>query len=264
MTSQYGGTIPRLDELVAGQVLGDLSTEEQSELMQYPAKDVGDRVEKAELAAARVWLTVEESLGRISEPIPAALRSKINVTLRDAKPQSVLSSSKERGTLGSRELIAWCAALAASLMAVFAWLPRTLVDRSDQVSLVDMRRSLLAKATDVIKADWTSPSDGKGLGGDVVWSDELQEGYMRFQDLAPNDPTIEQYQLWIIDPSRDSKPVDGGVFDITSRGEQIVKIGSRLKIAKPQAFAITIEKPGGVVVSDQSRLPLLAKVAASP
>jgi hypothetical protein len=33
-----------------------------------------------------------------------------------------------------------------------------------------------------------------------------------------------------------------------------------LPIAKPTLFAITVERPGGVVVSDRSRLPLLASV----
>ena len=67
----------------------------------------------------------------------------------------------------------------------------------------------------------------------------------------------------IIDPSRDEKPVDGGVFDIASFGESIVAIQAKLRVNKPTVFAITVEKPGGVVVSDQTRLPLLAKSAVN-
>jgi len=66
--------------------------------------------------------------------------------------------------------------------------------------------------------------------------------------------------LWIIDPSRDEKPIDGGVFDITSDIESIVPINAKLAVGQPTVFAITVEKPGGVVVSDQKRLPLIAKV----
>ena len=78
--------------------------------------------------------------------------------------------------------------------------------------------------------------------------------------MPPNDPSQEQYQLWIIDPERDAEPIDGGVFDVASSGEVVVPIQAKLKVLKPAAFAITIEKPGGVVVSTQERLPLLAQV----
>ena len=96
-----------------------------------------------------------------------------------------------------------------------------------------------------------------------MWSTASQQGYMTLRGLPVNDATQEQYQLWIIDPSRDDKPVDGGVFDIASTGESIVPIQAKLRVDKPTVFAITVEKPGGVVVSDQKRLPLLAKVAVN-
>ena len=80
--------------------------------------------------------------------------------------------------------------------------------------------------------------------------------------MPVNDPGVEQYQLWIIDPRRDDEPIDGGVFDISKSGEVIVPINAKLDVISPQAFAVTIEKPGGVVVSTQERLPLLAKVDA--
>jgi hypothetical protein len=40
---------------------------------------------------------------------------------------------------------------------------------------------------------------------------------MSLKNLAVNDPTQNQYQLWIVDPERDELPVDGGVFDITRK-----------------------------------------------
>lgn len=83
---------------------------------------------------------------------------------------------------------------------------------------------------------------------------------MTIRGLPVNDISKEQYQLWIIDPTRDEKPVDGGVFDISNATQSIISIRAKLQVDKPTLFAITIEKPGGVVVSDQKRLPLLAKV----
>ena len=38
-------------------------------------------------------------------------------------------------------------------------------------------------------------------------------------------------------------------------------IEAKLPVSNAVMFAITVERPGGVVVSDRSRLPLLAKVA---
>ena len=35
---------------------------------------------------------------------------------------------------------------------------------------------------------------------------------------------------------------------------------AKLEVISPQVFAITVEKPGGVVVSAQDNLPLLAKI----
>ncbi len=68
---------------------------------------------------------------------------------------------------------------------------------------------------------------------------------MRFVDLPINDPEVEQYQLWIIDPSRDDEPIDGGVFNITSPGESIVAVQAKLPVNRPTAFAVTIENQAG-------------------
>ncbi len=84
---------------------------------------------------------------------------------------------------------------------------------------------------------------------------------MHFHGLPKNDPGKEQYQLWIIDPTRDDEPIDGGVFDASGAADVVIPIQAKLAVGSPQAFAITIEKPGGVVVSKQDRLPLLASVA---
>ena len=78
--------------------------------------------------------------------------------------------------------------------------------------------------------------------------------------MPANDPGQSQYQLWIVDPDRSAQPVDGGVFDIPSgTKEVIIPIDAKLDVSKPQAFAITLEKPGGVVVSAG---PLLVVAAA--
>ena len=96
--------------------------------------------------------------------------------------------------------------------------------------------------------------------GDVVWSDKEQKGYIRLSGLPKNDPTKETYQIWIVAENQDPKtPVDGGTFDVNADGEIIIPIDAKVKVQNPQAFAITIEKPGGVVVSKQDKVAALAK-----
>ena len=104
------------------------------------------------------------------------------------------------------------------------------------------------------------PESATGIG-DVVWSPSRQQGFMRFRGLAANDPAVAQYQLWIFDAERDEAyPVDGGVFDVPpeANGDVVVRIDPRLVVSRAVAFAVTVEQPGGVVVSSRSRLPLLA------
>jgi anti-sigma-K factor RskA len=127
------------------------------------------------------------------------------------------------------------------------------------------REQLLASAPDVIKATW-APGNVKEIdqvGGEVVWSDEKQEGYMTFKGLPANDASKETYQLWIFEENQgDKTPIDGGVFDVNENGEVVVPISAKLKAKNPALFAITIEKPGGVVVSKREKIAAAAKIEA--
>jgi hypothetical protein len=134
-------------------------------------------------------------------------------------------------------------------------------------SPTEARAQLLASAADVQTLPWTATADpaAKGARGDVVWSPSKQEGYLRFVGLAPNDPTLIQYQLWIFDQLRDERyPVDGGVFDAVAAGpdgEVVIKISPKLFVNQPVLFAITVEPPGGVVVSKRERIVVTAAPA---
>ncbi len=92
-------------------------------------------------------------------------------------------------------------------------------------------------------------SELQGVRGSVRWSDKLQVGTLVFTGLPANDRTTTQYQLWIVDPTRDARPVDGGVFDVPPSGNVTIPVAARLPVRTPAAFVITREKPGGVVVS---------------
>ncbi|MDX2184594.1 MAG: anti-sigma factor [Gemmatimonadaceae bacterium] len=159
----------------------------------------------------------------------------------------------------------WLVAAAAALLWVAA--PRGPSRETPApvatVSPAELRSRLLAQPNAALRLEWTATTDrtALGAGGDVVWSDPTQSGVMRIAGLAPNDRTAWQYQLWIFDRSRDERyPVDGGVFDIpTGVTEAMIPIRARVPVGEAVMFAVTVERPGGVVVSTRERVALLAQ-----
>ena len=261
----------RIQELAAGFSLGDLSEAEMHEIKSYDPKILLDMIERSEDAAARTFLTFQNTMP--TEAMPADLSERLKKMasgfILDAEksavtnPIPVVTASPSNVTsprVNLREMTAWLCMAASIAFALCVWLPSR---RVETASLQAQRDKFVSSAADMVRTKWELPAPDPTKGtdlGEVVWSTEAQQGFMTFRGLPANDPTKEQYQLWIIDPSRDEKPVDGGVFDIASAGESIVPIRAKLRVDKPTVFAITVEKPGGVVVSDQKRLPLLAKL----
>ena len=170
--------------------------------------------------------------------------------------------------------VPWMVAAASLLIAtVSIFMPRA----TQSIPDLNTQRLALIESTpadELTQWDWISTDDAAVIGdviGDVVWSDTLNKGYMRISGLAVNDPSLNQYQLWIFDAARPTgelpqfgeglltqRPIDGGVFDMSEDGEVIIEINAKLFVQNAAAFAITVEPPGGVVVSDRSRVPLLA------
>lgn len=179
----------------------------------------------------------------------------------------------------------WWAAAAAVVVAIAGWYPRLAptpvaqapvetppVQQPRELTPAERRAALLAStpAERLVRWSWATTDDpaAKGVQGDVVWDPATQQGYMRFVGLPANDVSDHQYQLWIFDAQRDDRyPVDGGVFDVSAagatgaNGEVVVPIRARLPVTTPALFAVTVEKPGGVVVSSRERIVVLAKPA---
>src|ERR1044072_9990069 len=168
-------------------------------------------------------------------------------------------------------LLGWgVAAAACVVLAIKVWMtrlqPAPVVKNppiEEKLTPAQMRQRLIDSGGDVIQARWTvgNDKDVKEISGDIVWSDVKQAGYMRFRGLPVNDRAKQTYQLWIFDETQDEKtPIDGGTFDIGSDGDVIIPINAKLKASKPKQFAVTVEKPGGVVVSKRDKVAALAKV----
>lgn len=273
----------RLLELILAQADGTLSPAEAAELARLGAGGAAE-AERRLLAATELALIDLEA--REAVPLPASLRDRLiaaggahfagagrggvvaNVDRgRDGLPAVVPGpiATYRREAPGGRPTVlarlGWVAAAAGLALAALAWWPARQPGPGAATGPLALQRQVDA-AADAVRWPFAGKVDEfKAAGGEVVWSDALQRGYMRLKDLAANDPSRAQYQLWIVDPARSKEPVDGGVFDIApgAAGEVIVPIDAKLAVRQPAAFAITREKPGGVVVSAGPLLVVAAR-----
>jgi len=78
----------------------------------------------------------------------------------------------------------------------------------------------------------------------AVWDPEQQNGLLTMEKLPPIADT-QDYQIWVVDPAYPN-PVDGGVFHIASDGRVVLPFRPAQPVAHAAAFAISLEKKGGV------------------
>ncbi len=254
----------RLRNLLADQALFELSVEEQAELRALLGESTVNP-QSFEWTAALASVALRPGP---YEPLPDALRAKIVAAAPEHQAAAQIIAESQRAAPAStgqrdgirfREALAWFAAAACLLIAFMLWSN----SHPPTQSMAQARATLLQQEPKLRPLAWTATDDpaAKGATGDVVWSNDKQQGFLRFKGLARNDPAKDQYQLWIFDGKQDERyPIDGGVFDVDSAtGDVVVPIHAKLHVADPKMFAVTVEKPGGVVVSDRKHIALLAK-----
>lgn len=271
----------RMLDLLTDQVLFGLTPEQKTELEEFEGKypELKDN-NSFDLTAGAISLTKIEEI----EPMPEHLRSKIlssadeffseqassaNVIsfqprLHEVAPPVIINNTETAPKGNAWQWLGWAFAAAACIaLAVNLWFtknqPQTLVLTASQ-----QREQLLKESPDIVKADWAEPNPNQkqGISGDIVWSNSRQKGFLRLRGFPQNDANKETYQLWIIDANQDEKtPIDGGVFNVSETGEVIIPINAKIKVEKPKMFAVTAEKPGGVVVSKREKLLTIAKVS---
>ena len=289
----------RLHELLATRAVEGLDDAEQRELAEFEARYPGlddEALDRAAAAVALAGLRVEPLPAALRNRLEADAETWLRGSAGAQGPAAPRTA--EIVPLRARPAAAtawggWLAAAAAVVMAVVGWLQ---VDRMEQqrmelaarqdalegtvsrlernvaekdAALEALREptaaQLLAELQDrpgtrVISWSATEDPAAAGADGAVVWNGEAQAGVMRFAGLQANDPSEWQYQLWIFDAERDERfPVDGGVFDVQADGETLVPIRASLPVGKAVLFAITVEQPGGVVVSSRERIALVAQ-----
>lgn len=254
----------RMMDLLATRATQGLSPREATELddllRKYPGADAGQfDVAAAALASAFVGAESREAL-------PPGLRDRLLSSAdRIAVESAGVVATQAIRPSAWRSNLGWLAAAACLALAVAAWWPTAPAgpQRLDGTTLAAFKQSH-PDAISIPWGDFNAIDTGeapeiRNVKGEVIWSDHAQRGYMRFSGLPANDPKRECYQLWIVDAERGlGQRVSSAVFDIPNTNDPIVEIHPQLPISKAQLFAITIERPGGVVVSDMKRRASLA------
>ena len=280
----------RLLDLLCDKATGSLTDEEARELAELSASANTDMdAQSLELTAAAIMLAVTEI-----EDMPRHLEATLlgaaqrhfagkNASTDGAGrlPVRTIQLSESKPSRSFFDWFGWAVAAAAcialvgtvyynqqritTLQAQMEELRRP-APAPAQLTVAQQRDQLIREARDLARASWTkgTTKESEGVTGEVVWSDDKQMGYMTFRGLPANDPNREAYQLWIFEQANlEAHPKDGGVFNVSETGEVIVPIEAKLKVTDPKVFAITVEKPGGVVVSSREKIAALAPVKPS-
>ena len=205
-----------------------------------------------ELAAA------EERLQELQERVASNDQILADARSRVSELEGTLAATSEREVQLAEQLALATSDLEAAQLAIARY-----EQPVDPELLADNRR-LLLEVPETIRVAWSpfdlpdAPAEQRNVTGDVVWNDDLQQGYLRFVGLKPNDPAVEQYQVWVIDDRGMEQKVSGGVFNATAEGEVIVPIHPGIVVGRVALFAITIEEPGGTWVPDLRRRVVVA------
>jgi len=262
--------LERLRELLADEILGQLDANDASELDSL-------RSRASEEQAAEIDRTFGELLvalmAQSDESMPADAKARLiergsrgDATGRSASNTEVkppIQIPAVRSTMGPMGKLGWIAAAAALALAATAWWTRPTPIIPPDVPSPITRVATAPNTVRIELAPQGELAESVSEQSELLWNQDLQEGVLRLAGVPANDPTLVQYQLWIFDATRGEFAVDGGVFDLTGQtetdeqGRLLVHFRPKLIVSDPAAFAVTQERPGGVVVTDQSGLILL-------
>jgi anti-sigma-K factor RskA len=249
----------RLLELLADRATQGLSADERRELERLIAENPGINPEVLELTAAAL---ANATAGPV-EPVPAGLRATLAAAAEQwiGQDTSVVAKIQPHAQRPKTAVWSgWLVAAACLALAAVAWWPR--LPKPDmaaqRLAMMGQPRSTTMPLAPFVMGDAHEPPEVLGVTGDVVWNESAQRGFIRLAGLPPKDPAKEQYQIWLVDDRGMNFRINGGVFDSTSAQEMIVPITPDLHTRGVKAVAVTIEPPGGVVVSDMKRRVVIA------
>jgi anti-sigma-K factor RskA len=245
--------------MVESYVLGLASREEQLEFEQLCAAN-------PELRAAReaFELSLEQHAVASAVVPPAQLKQKVWAEIQPASASVVNMQTRNREQATVRSMNWGKYAVAASIILLvgstalnfyfykqyqsslskydelFASTQQVAKENKVQQAKLDLYASSMRLMNDsnmaviALKGLAVSPSSRTTL----YWDKQTKDVYVHVNNL-PQPTEGMQYQLWAI---VDGRPVDAGVFDMNDAGT----LAKMKNIPRAQAFAITLEKKGGV------------------
>ncbi|MEM7262134.1 MAG: anti-sigma factor [Planctomycetota bacterium] len=233
---------PGMADLLVGHATEGLTRRQQEKLDELLRDHPG--VEEDEFLEAASLVDLAHASRQPHAPLPGELRNRILEAHRARNSSDVAKPEVPHG------VSPWwipVSAAAAALIGITAFQSFRLTD--DPIT-----RAKLMAAGEATQWSWkpAASSTFAEVRGNVVWSPNDQAGFLTFHGLPALDPSAQQYQLWIVDATSQRKhPIDGGVFDHPGGDDPVVvPFEAKLEVFEATAFAITVEKPGGVVVSD--------------
>jgi hypothetical protein len=191
-------------------------------------------------------VTADGESSRSREPIPFRPRSQ-------PSPASTL--------LGGTGIFATAASLLAAAVFAIVFLGWSLADATRKldeqvrqvagmrVTIVDQEKELQEKEAQLgiindpeVRLTSLTEAEPPKPGIDVLWHPGLKRGLLVARGLAPVEKD-KTYELWLI---ADGKPVPAKTFNVDERGNAVVSLEELAgAAAKPDLFAITVEKAGG-------------------
>ncbi|MFM7133173.1 MAG: hypothetical protein ACKO0W_02530, partial [Planctomycetota bacterium] len=210
----FGGSPPREEHALAGSLGIDLERETES----------------LELAAAFLAAHAAPARASDDEEMPASLRARLHalaeahvtapapasapVSPPTPAPQPIPIATARRRVPAS-VVAAWTVAAASIAVAVasnWSLLADAIRGGDPATTAIDSPEGFLATHPRALRAALTNGGDAHArpdARGEACFDPETGEGVLFIEGLAPNDPAVEQYQLWIFDRTRDERfPVD--------------------------------------------------------
>lgn len=231
-----------------------MTPEERSELASLHALSLLE----GEQASFAVWLEATdpefaaevaafaESLGTLADAVAPIQPSDL---LRE-RVLSLAGSSSTPAVKTKPSWGGWAAAALLAASAIWLWTARDSLKKEN----AGFKDQLSKLSKDTRLADLRIASlEGqleqyKGTRAVVVWDPASSQGQIHLTDLPELD-AAKDYQLWIVDPAH-KNPVNGGLIHRAADGSANVPFQPDQLVKQVSAFAISVEKSGGVDVAE--------------
>jgi anti-sigma-K factor RskA len=180
-------------------------------------------------AAGSVALTAQQ------RPPPASLKQRIM--------REIAIKTEERTIVPlyrpSRRWVPWAIAAALAVFCGLLALDRVRLERQ----LADLRAvdPLMQTTFFTLAPSAPAPADAKAT---VAWQPGRQSGVIRISNLPAPQPG-KDYQLWAVDAEH-KDPISAGVVRVDNNGVAQVRFKPVEKAEHVKAFAISLEREGGV------------------